>query len=74
MILVQRRAVILKRCAANIMKVYLKNEKKTICTEIFIHTRSLKYINIFLILYTKWAKKICICFTVGGEPKTFENH
>jgi hypothetical protein len=34
-----------KRCAANIMKVYFKNEKKPICIEIFIHR--LKYINIF---------------------------
>jgi hypothetical protein len=33
------------RCAANIIKVYFKNENKPICTEIFIH--SLKYINIF---------------------------
>jgi hypothetical protein len=33
------------RCAANIMKVYFKNEKKPIYIEIFIH--SLKYINIF---------------------------
>jgi hypothetical protein len=38
------------RCAANIMKVYFKNEKKAIFIEIFI--RGLKYINIFLILYT----------------------
>jgi hypothetical protein len=32
-----------------------KNEQKPICTYIFIH--SLKYINIFLILYTKCARK-----------------
>jgi hypothetical protein len=31
-------------CAANIMKVYFKNEKKPICIEMFIH--GLKYINI----------------------------
>jgi hypothetical protein len=36
------------------MKVYFKNEKKPICTEIFIHI--LKYINIFLILYTKCVR------------------
>jgi hypothetical protein len=41
------------RCAANIMKGYFKGEKKPICIEIFIH--SYKYINIFLILYTKCA-------------------
>jgi hypothetical protein len=44
------------RRVANIMKVYFKNEKKPICIEIFIH--SLKYINIFSILYTKWARKL----------------
>jgi hypothetical protein len=43
------------RCAANIMKVYFKNEKEPICIEIFIY--GLKYINIFLILYTKCARK-----------------
>jgi hypothetical protein len=43
------------RRAANVMKVYLENEKKPICIDIFIH--SLKYINIFLILYTKCARK-----------------
>jgi hypothetical protein len=46
------------RCAANIIKVYFKNEKKPICIEIFIP--SLKYTNIFLILYTKCARK-CLC-------------
>jgi hypothetical protein len=59
------------RCAAYIMKVYFKNEKKPICIEILI--RSLKYINIFLILYTKCARK-CLCFTVRREPKKCENH
>jgi uncharacterized protein YfcZ (UPF0381/DUF406 family) len=43
-------------CAVNSMKVYSKNEKKLICIEIFIH--SLKYINTFLILYTKCARKL----------------
>jgi hypothetical protein len=52
---VNHRAVTLKRCAANIMKVYFKKEKKPICIEIFIH--GLKYINIFLILYTKCDRK-----------------
>jgi hypothetical protein len=37
------------------MKVYFKNEKKPICIGILI--RSLKYINIFLILYTQCARK-----------------
>jgi hypothetical protein len=51
------------RCAVNIMKVYFKNEKKPICIEIyyiffiFIFIYSLKYINIFVILYTKCARK-----------------
>jgi hypothetical protein len=63
-------AVILKRCAAN-MKLYFKNEKKPICKEIFTH--SLKYINIFLILYTKCARK-CLYFTVRHEPEKFENY
>jgi hypothetical protein len=39
-------ALILKLYAANIMKVYFKNEKKPTCIEIFIH--GLKYINIKL--------------------------
>jgi hypothetical protein len=43
-------------CAANIMKAYFKNKKKPICIYIFIH--SLKYINVFLFLYTKWARKV----------------
>jgi hypothetical protein len=59
------------RCVANIMKVYFKNEKNPICIEIFI--RGLKYIYIFLILYTKCARNF-LCFTVRREPKTFENH
>jgi hypothetical protein len=48
------------RCSANIMKVHFQNEKKPICTEIFI--RSLKYINIFLILYEKCARKFVYIF------------
>jgi hypothetical protein len=40
---------------------------------IFIFIHSLKYINIFLILYTKCARNF-LCFTVCREPKTFENH
>jgi hypothetical protein len=47
------------RCAANIMKVYFKNEKKPICIEICIHS----LINIFLILYMKCARK---CLYVLG--------
>jgi hypothetical protein len=57
------------RYAANIMKAYFKNEKKPICTEIFI--RNLKYINIFLILYTTCARTFLYVITVGREPKTF---
>jgi hypothetical protein len=37
------------------MNIYFKNEKKSICIENSIH--SLKYINIFLILYIKCARK-----------------
>jgi hypothetical protein len=59
------------RCAANIMKVYCKNEKKLICVEMFIH--SLKYINLFLISYTKCTRKF-LYFTVRRKPKKFENH
>jgi hypothetical protein len=60
------------RCAANIMKVRFKSENEPIYIEIFIH--SLKYINIFLILYTKCARKCFLCLTVRREPKKFENH
>jgi hypothetical protein len=45
-----------KRCAANIMKVYFKNENKPIFIEIFIHGLKYTSINIFLILYTKCAR------------------
>jgi hypothetical protein len=41
----QSNAVIVKRCAANIIKVYFKNEKKPIFIEICIH--SLKYHHIY---------------------------
>jgi hypothetical protein len=40
-----------------------KNEKKPICIEIFIH--SLKYINMFLILYTKCDRKFLYCRAYG---------
>jgi hypothetical protein len=64
-------AVILKRCAvrcpANIIKVYFKNENKPIYLEVFIH--NLKYINIFLILCMKCARKL-FRFTVRREPKS----
>jgi hypothetical protein len=50
------------RCAANIMEVYFKNDKKPICIEMFFH--SLKYINTFWILYWKF-----LCFAVRREPK-----
>jgi hypothetical protein len=59
------------RCAANIMKVYFKNEKKSICIEIFIH--SLKYINIFLILYTKCSRKLYMFYS-APRTKKFEDH
>jgi hypothetical protein len=55
------------RCAANIMKVYFKNEKKPVCIEIFIH--SLKHINIFLILYTKCAKKCVYILHCAANQK-----
>jgi hypothetical protein len=58
-------------CAANIMKVYFKNEKKPICIGIFIH--SLKYINIFLILYTKCARKFVYVLQCAANQKKFEN-
>jgi hypothetical protein len=69
------RPVILKRwelarCAANIMKVYFKKEKKPICVEIFIH--SLKYINIrvFLILYTKCARIFLYVLMCAANQKS----
>jgi hypothetical protein len=52
--------------AAKIMKVYFKNEKKPIRIEIFIH--GLKYINIFLILYTMCARKFLYVLQCR-EPK-----
>jgi hypothetical protein len=55
------------RFAANIMKVYFKNEKKPICIEIFIH--SLKYINTFLILYTKCAREFVYVFQSAANQK-----
>jgi hypothetical protein len=54
------------------MKVYLNNEKKPICIEIFIH--SLKYINIFSNFVHEVRQEISICFTVRCEPNKFENH
>jgi hypothetical protein len=55
------------KCAANIMKVYFKNEKKPICIEIFIH--SLKYINTFLILHTKCARKFVYVLQCAANRK-----
>jgi hypothetical protein len=55
------------RCAANIMKVYFKNEKKPTRIEIFIH--SLKYINIFLILYTKCTRKFVYVLPCAANQK-----
>jgi hypothetical protein len=55
------------RCAVNIMKVYFKNETKPICIEIFIH--GLKYINIFLILYTKCARKFWYILQCAANQK-----
>jgi hypothetical protein len=54
------------RCAANMMTVYFKNEKKLICTEIFIRFK-------FLILYMKHDRILFTCFTVHREPRTSEN-
>jgi hypothetical protein len=56
------------RCAANIMRVYVKNEKKPICIEIFIH--SLKYINIFLILYMKCARSCLYVLQCATNQKS----
>jgi hypothetical protein len=58
------------RCATNIKKVYFKNEKKPICIEIFIH--SLKYINIFLILYMKCTRKFYMFYSVPWTKKVWE--
>jgi hypothetical protein len=62
--ILKRRA----RCAVNIMKVYFKNENKPICIEIFIHR--FIYINIFLILYTKWAKKLLYVLQCTANQKS----
>jgi hypothetical protein len=53
---------------ANIMKVYIKNEKKPICIELFIH--SLKHINIFLILYMKCARKCLYVLKCAANQKS----
>jgi hypothetical protein len=55
---------------ANIMNVYFKNKKNPSCIEIFI--RNLKYINIFLILYTKCARKVYVLHCAANQKK-FEN-
>jgi hypothetical protein len=46
----------------------LKNEKKPICIEIFIN--SVKYINIFLILYTKWVGKCLYVSQCAANQKS----
>jgi hypothetical protein len=56
------------RCAM-IMKVYFRKEKKPISIEICIH--SLKYINIFLILYTKCTRK-CLFYSAPQTKKVWE--
>jgi hypothetical protein len=56
------------RRAVNVLKVHFKNEKKPICIEIFIH--SLKYINIFLILYTKCARKFLYDLQCAANQKS----
>jgi hypothetical protein len=63
----ERRPIILKRCAVDIMKVYFKNEQKPICMEIFIH--SLKYINTFLISYTKSAENLYMFYSAPRTEK-----
>jgi hypothetical protein len=57
------------------MKVCFKNEKKSICIEIyyshdfyFIH--SLKYINIFLILYMECARKFVYVLQCAANQKS----
>jgi hypothetical protein len=59
------------RCAANIMKVCFKNEKKPICIEIYIHR--IKYINIFLIFYAKCARKLLYVLQCAANQKRFRN-
>jgi hypothetical protein len=49
------------------MKAYFQNEKKHICIEIFIC--SLKYINIFLILYTKCARNCLYILHCAANQK-----
>jgi hypothetical protein len=61
----QRRAFLL-------VKLYFKNEKKPICIQIFIN--GLKYINIFLILYTKYARKFVYVLQCAANQKSFGNH
>jgi hypothetical protein len=57
-------------CAANIMKVYFRNEKTPISIEIFIH--GLKYCNIFLILYTKYARKYLYVLQCAANQKSLK--
>jgi hypothetical protein len=67
-------------CAANIMKLYFKNEKNPICIEILLQPWFLFLFAVWniliyiLILYTKCARKLFKCFKVRREPKKFENH
>jgi hypothetical protein len=54
------------RCAANIMKVYFKNEKKPICIEIY-------YIHDFY-LYSKFKIYITICRIWGFHSGGYEEY
>jgi hypothetical protein len=54
------------------MKIYFTDEKKPTCIEILLH--SLKHINIFLILYTKWARKFVYVLQCATNQKKFENY
>jgi hypothetical protein len=50
------------------MEVCFKNEKERICLEIFLY--SLKYINIFLIFYTKYARKVLYVLECAANQKS----
>jgi hypothetical protein len=63
------------KCTANIMKVYFENEKKPICIQIYyihdlIFIHSLKYINIFLIVYTKCARNFLYVQQCAANQKS----
>jgi hypothetical protein len=64
------------RCAMNIMKVYILKMRRNpfvqifITSMIFIFIHSLKYINIFLILYTKCTRKLLYVLQCAANKKS----